>query len=503
MPGSAIQSIRVSRAGGATTWILAIADRRWVWAESGEITGEYNIEVEGEVLVSSAKTPRQLAELCLAAMGETGYDISAVPIDDRPYVDWKVANPAQALSQLVEPYGLAVNLRFDNTVAIVKIGTGSALPAGFLTSEDSVEPAVTPRHLRVVSAPIKYAVDLKCEAVGEDTDGKIKPIDELSYKPLGGWEVIPERYDYSIVEFEFDRKSAELAKESVFRWYRVQLGESEDPESSLIDLPDGTPAVRDLYQILPLIDEESGTAGDDEAKATKRSFIWGKYSTGHSLSAQNTQDDVDTAGFKEEYRITEADFSLDTELGIVKFSQPIHSRGPNPDTDTDQPATIYVRCAINVRFEGTRATTRIFKQIDVDPTSLAGIKYVVRDDIVPRYYKDADSVWQDNLTAIEPRLDFYISQELPNFQTFPGQTADYPGFVPLNNDGAIRQVSYTINTDGTAVSKVTRNIERYDMSLSYGEAKKRLSIAVARQEAERNRRKRPERRSEKPPAGNG
>jgi len=141
--------------------------------------------------------------------------------------------------------------------------------------------------------------------------------------------------------------------------------------------------------------------------------------------------------------------------------------------------------------------------LEVDPTSPAGIRYKVREDVIPRYRKNDLGEWTDNLEYVEDQLDFYLSQEIANFQVLPGQTADYAGFVPLNNDGAIRQVAYTINTDGTAVSKVTRNVERYDMSLSFGETKKRISLAVARQEAERERMKRPKRREAKPPGGNG
>lgn len=507
MPNSAIQSIRVSRAGGATTWILAIADRRWVWAETGEISGEYNLESDGEIITQTEKTPRQLAELCLQAMGESGYDISAVPVDDRPYVNWQVANPAQALSQLVEPYGLAVNLRFDNTVNIVKIGTGANLPAGFLTSEDSAEPAVTPRELRAVAAPNQYAMDFRTEAVGLDTDGSIKPIDELSYTPSDGWDSESDQFDFGDVADQFTPEAAAAAKESVFRWYRITLElpngattttEEGDAPADLLGLPAGAPAVRELSQILPLIDEQGFPLGDGPTRASKPSFVWGVAQGGHGLGEINTQDAVTADAFLEKYKL-ELDFNLDTELGIVKFSQPAAVL----DGGFIVPATIFLRCTITVKNQTTRALTRTFKFVPVDATSPAGIKYKVREDVIPRFRRNDVGVWTDNATFVENQLDFYINQELANFQTFPGQTADYAGFVPLNNDGAIRQVAYSINTDGTAVSKVTRNIERYDMSLSFDESKKRLSLAVARNEAERQRKKRPERRSVKPPAGSG
>jgi hypothetical protein len=525
LPNSAVQSIRVSRAGGATTWIVAIADRRWVWAESGEISGEYNLESDGEIIAETEKTPRQLAVLCLEAMGETGYDVSAVPVDDRPYVNWQVANPSQALAQLIEPYGLAVTLRINNSVAIVQIGTGGNLPSGYLSLEESIEPAVTPQQLRAVTAPNQYAMDFRCEAVGMDLDGSIKPLNELSYEPTITWTKQSDLLEFRKVGTETSEKARQLAKESVFRWYRITLEqpdfeaptttaepttttttsttESGDEPPSLLDLPAGTPSVRHLWQILPLIDEEGFPIGSGETQASKRAAIWGRAQSGHSLQASNTKDDVTIDNFQEKYRL-DLDFTLDTELGIVKFSQPttyyVTSDKPSPGL---YPATIFLRCTVTVKNQTSRAPTRAFKFLEVDPTSPAGIKYTVREDVIPRFRKNDVGVWTDNLTYVESQLDFYLSQEIANFQAFPGQTADYAGFIALNNDGAIRQVSYTINTDGTAVSKATRNIERYDMSLSFSESKKRVSLAIARQESERNRKKRPIRIEAKPPGGNG
>ena len=59
------------------------------------------------------KKPQALATLCLQAMGEDDYDVSALPNDARPEIDWSYQNPAEALQQLCDKLGCRVTYVVD------------------------------------------------------------------------------------------------------------------------------------------------------------------------------------------------------------------------------------------------------------------------------------------------------------------------------------------------------------------------------------------------------
>ena len=69
-------------------WQVSLLDRRWKWA-FGQVWGEFNIRDDGELLVSAfERTPQELAEYLLIAAGESLYDVSQLPNDTRPHVEW-------------------------------------------------------------------------------------------------------------------------------------------------------------------------------------------------------------------------------------------------------------------------------------------------------------------------------------------------------------------------------------------------------------------------------
>ncbi len=147
-------------------------------------------------MTDTERTPQELAELYLNAMGEVDYDISELPDDTRPPVDHDYDNPAEALAALCESLGCRIVLQLDNTVKLVRSGAGAGLPAEFLLEDSlTIDLPEKPDKIAVVCGPSLYQVDFPLEAVGLDRDttsggdptDTIKPIDELSYKPSGGW----------------------------------------------------------------------------------------------------------------------------------------------------------------------------------------------------------------------------------------------------------------------------------------------------------------------------
>ena len=207
---------------GTEVWNLSLLDRRWKWA-FGQISGRYNSRVNGTVLPKNRKTLRELVELCLEAMGETGYDTSVVDANEYPNVEWDLEVPAKALASLIDEYGLTVSLQKDDTVKVVRLGFGVSVPTkNRLHYSQTFDPSNYPSRIRSVSRPTVFQADLPLKAVGfeqEFDEGELhakgnalldagdvdqfnamveqfiygpsstkctelKPIEELSYAPL-------------------------------------------------------------------------------------------------------------------------------------------------------------------------------------------------------------------------------------------------------------------------------------------------------------------------------
>ncbi len=180
--------LRVDESG--QKWTMQILDRRHRW-KFGYISGHYNRrDPAGEVIKDSEKTPQELLKLLFEAMGEQNPDVSRVPDNGRPEVLWDYATPALELNSLCDTLNCRVILGLDNRAKVWPIGQGELLPEEFARNL-SVEAAFVQRPdvLKLVTAPIRYQDTWQLEAVGLDTDGEIKPIDDLSYKPANGWGV--------------------------------------------------------------------------------------------------------------------------------------------------------------------------------------------------------------------------------------------------------------------------------------------------------------------------
>lgn len=183
-----IDSAKVRRSGAGQIIGLAILDRRWKW-KFGEISGRYNLRLkDGKVDPATEKTPHQLATLLFQAMGESSFSVGELPNTSRPEVEWSYANPAHELAALAESLGCRVVLGIDNRVSLRRIGTGALLPdVGAQRSEDfGFDPPTRPDSLKLIGGPTRFQTKFRLEAVGEDSDGSIRPIDQLTYKPTAG-----------------------------------------------------------------------------------------------------------------------------------------------------------------------------------------------------------------------------------------------------------------------------------------------------------------------------
>jgi hypothetical protein len=204
VPGCRLNGLKVGMDDRGAFWSLEIVDRRWRWRELGAIFGAYNqLDPHGKLIPWTIRSPTELAALCLEAMGETNFTLNlppglsnpghatTAPVPNvsgvNPPINWEGLPPAVALQQVAELFGCRVIYQLQtDTVLVAPVGTGASLPTGGVSihrAGPSLKSPETPDAVGVIGSPTRYQMRLALEAVGEEWDGRILPIDQLSYAP--------------------------------------------------------------------------------------------------------------------------------------------------------------------------------------------------------------------------------------------------------------------------------------------------------------------------------
>ncbi|HBL47659.1 MAG TPA: hypothetical protein DDZ90_30160 [Planctomycetaceae bacterium] len=256
----------VRQSATSKNWTIPIYDRRWKW-KFGSFSGHWNVKKNGEIEPRKKKTPRQLADMCLEAMGEQNYDTrdlldlekkQSLPYRNQifPEVHWDRIPPAQALNELVTPLGYRICLGWDDRVRIRKYGEGALLPTEDLMSGGfEANLPETPDSVTVLGGLTMHEVMWMLEAVGLDIDGEWRPIDHLSYRPKEGWKICsPGVFDEikaPLEEIEAEKTSGapvdkakylklkeqySLAIQTVYRCYRLKYPAGGKSESEYLRL---------------------------------------------------------------------------------------------------------------------------------------------------------------------------------------------------------------------------------------------------------------------------
>ncbi|QDU53548.1 hypothetical protein [Gimesia panareensis] len=254
----------VRKSSTSENWTIPIYDRRWKW-KYGSFSGHWNIKKNGVIESRKERTARQLADMCLEAMGEKRYDTEA--LDDlekkqglkyrkkvRPEVHWDRIPPAQALNDLVSPLGYRVCLGWDDRVRICKYGVGELLPTDDLMTAgfDANLPEI-PDSTTVLGGISMHEAMWEMEPVGLDLDGDWRPINHLSYAPRDivfkpDWRLSTPPHFYEIrdkfVEIKFDKKPTDdeykkrkgqyaLAQQTIYRCYRLTYPVNTEEKETL------------------------------------------------------------------------------------------------------------------------------------------------------------------------------------------------------------------------------------------------------------------------------
>lgn len=455
-------------------WKLRIMDRRWKW-RYGRISGAYNLRnADNTIRSDTKKNPQELAQLCLTEMGEYNYDVGSLPTSVHPTIQWSMENPAEALASLCDSLNCRVVLSLaDETVRIVKVGEGANLPDGPMTQGgETIDPPEMPDSVSIATAPVRFQVDFELEAVGKDTDGKIKPIDNLSYKPAGGWASDPFDEDdpssgFFNTLYQKGKREHALAVQTVYRWYRIR---------NRIPVP-GYGWTDDRRQVLPLFDELAETiletdSSDNTKKLINRPSlvygIWHSGETGYNISS--TLVPPPTATVDEDDSIFLRFYSLDTELGIVQFNQPVYRNLATPPALHYAPAVLYLRASCNVKDLTTNTPFLYYYRRNTGSTFNTPARYICHPEIqlnvIPVYADNGSYTLTYNYADVNAECDYWLEAAMREYQTTRPETRTYAGMIQQDIDGAIQQVTYSITSNGTFTT-ISRNDEQLSRVLPY------------------------------------
>lgn len=458
---------------------LLILDGRWRW-KFCTVSGRYNQpDANGKVPRGFAKTLEELARLCLTAMGQPKrVSVAGLPKQPRVPVDWDHANAAEALQQLIEPYGCRLN--YDpsaDAASVVQVGAGRGLPDGDLSDDaPGLDLPELPDEVRVLGAPSRYQMRLPLEAAGFEFDKTVQALDDLSYTPpeaAGGWAKSgpPNFANLPAVGLPGTHTRDEakaLAQQGVFRCYRVAFA-----GPNAIKVPGYKGKIKRVAQLV-LTAEQVATEDDDAGnRIPQPAKVLGTWYDGRLGGSNTTARSVVTVGFQ-----------IDAERQLVIFDRPVYKLVDGGVA----PADIELETAVLVRDEKTDALDRWWAKFRTGSKLRTKPLEVIKEDIrfgVEQRYSAFDGRPRGkpvtNEREVKKIARYYYRGVARGLQASESQERGYNGIVPMATDGAVQQVSWAFGPGG-ATTRASRNTEHHPLVLPYPERRRRELDVVKQKE---------------------
>lgn len=548
IPNCRIDSADLTRDTSGVFIRLYLLDRRWKWAYY-TISGHYNEPVPrvftirpvplidgkrpqnpgdqpaptddpsitGElpsIQKITQRSARELGKLLFDKLGEKRYSVSALPDNDYPEVKWEVANVANELDNLCERYGCRVAYNpMTDTAGVVRLGIGGDLPSpgpgedGGLTV--GLDPPDPPKRIAIYTAPMEYQVMFELEAVGLDLDNRVRPLNELSYKPAEGWEYFepPAVFTASTV---FNRPLPEgyswidannAAKQSLYRWFRIKNTfpiDNVNVEQQFwfpVNSRGGADAIahRAQIELRPYLVETTMDSFGQYLVVPAKVY-------GVTLRGSANRDETK---LNEEVRES---FTIVPDQQIVQFGRAmVRSRLAASSNRVEvAPATLMLLCACRLRENGTGAYRR-YRYEAVVPGSPRGkrkpdgadelallhdeLRYWHRTEyeitppgVFSANFNLANAVkttrLMSNRPAVRAQAKYYSYAALARFQTKATATQKYNGIKLVFTDGVTHSVSWHVGPVPFTVAAA--HSERPAIDVPYLVARRQAETSLAR-----------------------
>lgn len=484
-----IDSVRYEVGGGGRIVEVRFVDSRWKWAHRS-ISGRYNFRLpDNRIDATHEKSPQELATLCFQALGESVIDVTGLPNDVRLEVDWNHANPARELDRLCHELGCRiVPVRSIGGWKIVVTGEGADLPD--FPAEDvgqGIDPQEIPDYIKIVTAPIRYQMKLPLGAVGKELDLSWKRLTDLSYAPFpnlpsGGFGANDWREFRHIDSHRYvlaDGSTVcpqELARDGVFNCYRVEFagqpGCSQNSQGEWgIAVPtwSGIVTRKQIVISSSLIQTWTDASGVSHQRPA---YVCGLFS-GELIEGplSNYYD-----GTRIEKRSSDSSmmgderpsFSLsldplDADRSILMFSPKMVRQIP-PLIGTDglipyvlewQEADLQFMSAFQIRDPQTWQPQRYEYVLQIgEGTDDTFAQTVIKDDIQPvvvvNYQGRTPAGFSSNFNEVQAQCRSHAVALSRRYATTASQHRTYIGLYPIDLDGSICQVTYSISKRGAS-----------------------------------------------------
>lgn len=456
--GCALHNASRSSGDSGTGYTVTLLDRRWKWKEGGGyISGHFNRKnPDGSIISGSQKSAKELIELLLDQLGETGYNTSAASgLTDPPEVQWDHVRPVEALSSLLGTLGLELVLRHTtgNPVRIVVPGQGASLPSSprMSGSQDTLAGISTPDKLALICGETLIEGMFELEPVGRD-DGDIwKAVNSVSYKPTDGWEKEDPEF-FSAVDGstpEEAKTRRDRAKADIFRAYRVKAQANGGNTIPGLDY-----SVENIWQYQLQDRLLSNVERSDNQLQWKSAEVYGIW-------------------FKEGFKVVnetfgakyDGDFSFVPNEPIIVFSEPIRRISASNDYAFPK---LFLRCVYSVLNATTRAPLRHVREKNLGGSAGTGAKPFRHDDVYrtlsisysansgsESYDLGAVTDSQETTNAV---ADYYLTAHQQIETPTSGEDVPYGGWVNIECDGKIQQVTFSLR-GGVASTRASTGTE--------------------------------------------
>jgi hypothetical protein len=452
--------------GDVIRFNYTLEDRRWKWWQGGGVVnGKLNTRrPDGTIKPGTEKSAREMAEFLLEQLGEQDFDASQVPnttdLDASPEMDWDYRRPAEALDDLLNALGLRCVLTTDDEIVIVQPGNGRGIPTNNLVEDVSevIHNLAVPDSLLFVAGRTRWQSLLMLEAVGRDLPeatgkaGKIKPIDDLSYKPSDGWEAYSPQHPERGVTFGKDDDERELArrlaKQTVWKWYRIK-GQAD---GNLGPVKECSFRVSTLDQYKLFTELLDTAENNDETFAFQKPYVVGKWYD-NEFDGENSPDNTQV----------EDELSIDTHNSIVQFGEPKYQID---DDGNYEAADLWLFTSYTLADPNTSQPHRYTKEVSLDGEAGTGSLPVPVDDVfrtvrIEHEHNGNRYVFRrstNNDSTLESAANFYLQAKAIEVEPDPGEDATLGGFYNVSPDGAIEQVTWSLS-NGVGTTRVSRNVE--------------------------------------------
>jgi hypothetical protein len=489
---------------------LTFVDRRWKWEKHYyAVYGEYN-RWGDPYQKTNQRTARQLAAILLDALGESGYDVSALPNTTGPSVAWDAANPASELDILCAQYGCLVTLNTNNRISIYREGYGrTPTPdARQMDFTQAKELSAVPKALVFEAGRTHIQFDLPLAPVTLETSTaaayaatykQLVGIDQVSYAPPLGWGV-----EDPVQFFGVNPRERPFARRHVWRTYSISgpvnlpkppanmMYGSKGKATSIVQQQIAKEffevARGEEWRLLPLNEFQNGTSYAPRSNTPAPQVIGWFYKHGAAnVNVGGYQSHVQLGlnqptAFNNDLEVTpiprpannpagSAEFypgkyDIDLARGIVEFEDPIYFK----DFQNNKlvPPVIRLRCSFPLRDPDTAAfLCQQFWNYPGSPIAGDIVKIVKRSDSFFEYSTTKNNYAQFLADALEN-----LNVELNQYQNSFGYSAPYKGFVfDIPPDGIVRTVTWDVSDNGQGTTHIDFNMERPEAYATLQEAR--------------------------------